>query len=387
MNEGGDDADQDAPPDDAPENKQEGDEKKEGEEPIPGPDECETKSLFQDDLNRLYSGKPILLWYIFAWYFTNILIYFLYGGGMPLLYIFAFMFFSTSYLNYKYLFFNWNLTADMFNEEMPISSIALIKWALLLHLTMSLFMYSNKKLMTPTGYTPEEHYAPKQEAASRFFSRRFDNNQTMFVAVTLIVFAGFYLFWRTIWKGIKFVLDIKKKKKDFEEEEDAGGDEEAQQFMALAKEDQSDDFYRELNMGSLKDHYVRVSKEYEQFRTMANALSYDDELLSEEQCKFLKKSLKERIQMIEDTVDIHLNAIQGLERFMDRSYMYKLQVLRANEDKIQAANEKSLRIREIMQSYHIYDAEYFYKEKSVLQRLDRETLDLEVLEKDMPVVC
>jgi uncharacterized protein YjcR len=62
-------------------------------------------------------------------------------------------------------------------------------------------------------------------------------------------------------------------------------------------------------------------------------------------------------------------------------------VLRANEDKIQAANEKSLRIREIMQSYHIYDAEYFYKEKSVLQRLDRETLDLEVLEKDMPVVC
>ena len=157
--------------------------------------------------------------------------------------------------------------------------------------------------------------------------------------------------------------------------------------MALAKEDQSDDFYREINMGCLKDHYVRVSKEYEQFRTMANALSYDDDMLTEEQCKFLKKSMKERIQMIEDTVDIHLNAIQGLERFMDRSYMYKLQVLRANEDKIKAANEKTLRIRELMQSYHIYDAEYYYREKSVLQRLDRETLDLEVLEKDMPVVC
>lgn len=40
-----------------------------------------------------------------------------------------------------------------------------------------------------------------------------------------------------------------------------------------------------------------------------------------------------------------------------------------------------------MQSYHIYDAEFYYREKSVLQRLDRETLDLEVLEKDMPVVC
>ena len=140
-------------------------------------------------------------------------------------------------------------------------------------------------------------------------------------------------------------------------------------------------------MDNLKNHYLRVNKEYEQFRTMANALSYDDELLSEEQCKFLKKSLKERIQLIEDTIDIHLNAIQGLERFMDRSYMYKLQVLRANEETLKAANEKCLRMREIMQSYHIYDAEFFYKEKSVLQRLDRETLDLEVLEKDMPVVC
>ena len=59
----------------------------------------------------------------------------------------------------------------------------------------------------------------------------------MFVAVTLIVFVGFYLFWRTIWKGIKWALSIKKKKKDFEEEEDVGGDEEAQQFMAMAKED------------------------------------------------------------------------------------------------------------------------------------------------------
>lgn len=147
---------------------------------------------------------------------------------MPLLYIFAFLFFSTSYLNYKYLFFSWNLTADMFNEDMPIRSIALIKWALLLHLSMTLFMYSNKKLMTPSDYTPEEHYAPKQEAASRFFSRRFDNSQTMFVAVTGIVFVAIYLFWRTLWTAMKFVLGMKKKKKEFEEEEDAGGDEEAQ---------------------------------------------------------------------------------------------------------------------------------------------------------------
>jgi hypothetical protein len=104
------------------------------------------------------------------------LIYYLYGGGMPLMYIFGLIFYTTSYLNYKYLFFSWNATADMFNEDLPIRSIALIKWGILFHLAMSLFMISNKKLLSPMDYSPEDHYAPKQEAASRFFSRRFDNS-------------------------------------------------------------------------------------------------------------------------------------------------------------------------------------------------------------------
>jgi hypothetical protein len=38
--------------------------------------------------------------------------------------------------------------------------------------------------------------------------------------------------------------------------------------------------------------------------------------------------------MIEDTVDIHLNLIGGLEKYIERSYMYKLLVLEANEDRI-----------------------------------------------------
>ena len=147
------------------------------------------------------------------------------------MYIFGLIFFTTSYLNYKYLFFSWNQTADMFNHDLPIRSIGLIKWGVLFHLLMSLFMVSNKKLLSPVGYSPEDHYAPKQEAASRFFSRRFDNSQTMTVAVTLIVFVAFYLFWRTIVKGILWVLQIKKKRKDIDEEENVGGDEEAQLFM------------------------------------------------------------------------------------------------------------------------------------------------------------
>ena len=99
-------------------------------------------------------------------------------------------------------------------------------------------------------------------------------------------------------------------------------------------EDHSDDFYRELNIKSLRTHYVRAHKEYEQLRTMLNALSYDQNVLTEEQAIFLKKCFKQRIQYIEDTIDIHLNVIAGLEKYIEQTYMYKLRVLEANEVKI-----------------------------------------------------
>ena len=89
---------------------------------------------------------------------------------------------------------------------------------------------------------------------------------------------------------------------------------------------------------------MRANKEYEQFRTMINALSYDESMLSEEQAKFLKKQLKTRIQHIEDTIDIHLNVIGGLEQYIEQSYMYKFRVLEANEERIQKKYARSQRM-------------------------------------------
>ena len=67
---------------------------------------------------------------------------------------------------------------------------------------------------------------------------------------------------------------------------------------------------------------------------MLNALSYDEEILSEEQAKFLKKVFKQRIQYLEDTIDIHLNVVDGLVKHIEKTYMYKLRVLEANEYRI-----------------------------------------------------
>jgi hypothetical protein len=89
------------------------------------------------------------------------MIYYLYGSGMPLMYIFGVIFFTTNYLVYKFTFFYWNQTAFGWDEELSLAAINLVKWAVLSHLIMALFMFSNKRLMTPAGYTPSDYYKPK----------------------------------------------------------------------------------------------------------------------------------------------------------------------------------------------------------------------------------
>jgi len=99
-----------------------------------------------------------------------------------------------------------------------------------------------------------------------------------------------------------------------------------------------------MNVHFLRSLYIRSKKEFELFRTMFNALSYDQSKLSDDEAKIFKKKLKNRILNIEDTIDVHLNLIGGLEKFMDRNYLYKLAVLDANEEKIGLKDERCMRL-------------------------------------------
>lgn len=136
------------------------------------------------------------------------------------------------------------------------------------------------------------------------------------------------------------------------------GDEE---MKAAAEREQSTDIYKEYNIRGLRNLYIRAVKEFESFRTMFNAISYDQEKLSDEEAKRFKKQLKQRIMDLEDTIDVHLNLIGGLERFMDKNYLYKLAVLDANEEKIPLKDEFSLRMIDLTQSYYIFDSRDFSK--------------------------
>jgi hypothetical protein len=171
-----------------------------------------------------------------------------------------------------------------------------------------------------------------------------------------------YCIYKCIICPIIYICQVQAERKRAKEEEQAeeelpaeGDDEEAMVLKAQLADDFSADFYRELNIKYLRDLYIRSQKEYELFRTMVNAISYDVEKLNDEQAKQFKKCLKMRIQNIEDTIDVHLNLIGGLEKYMDRSYVYKLAVLELNEEKITQNDPKCQRLVDIVQSFHVYE--------------------------------
>ena len=80
-----------------------------------------------------------------------------------------------------------------------------------------------------------------------------------------------------------------------------------------------------------------------------------------------------------------MNVIGGLEKYIEENYMYKLRVLEANEERIQKKYPRSQRLTDFIQSYNLFDAEVFHKEKQVLDRLDKEILELDFL-GGMPII-
>lgn len=141
-------------------------------------DDVDTKQYFQDDLNELYTGRLIETFYPYSWFFTNICIYYMYCGAMPFMYILGFFHFLICYWVWKWLLFTYFRKSFNFDELVPMYSVKLMKYAVFVHLLMILFMYTNKRLLTPDGYTTQIHYRPPKEPPHRFFRRRFDIDST-----------------------------------------------------------------------------------------------------------------------------------------------------------------------------------------------------------------
>jgi hypothetical protein len=84
----------------------------------------------------------------------------MYCGAMPAMYLLGCLHFFLGYWAYKYLFINYWKKTYGFNESLPIDTLYVLFIGIIVHLIMNLFMYTNKRLMTPQKYTTDDHYRP-----------------------------------------------------------------------------------------------------------------------------------------------------------------------------------------------------------------------------------
>ena len=205
----------------------------------------------------------------------------MYAGGMPLMWVLGCLFFGCSYLVYKWLFVDFHQKTYGFDEEIPLYSVRLMKWALLFHLLMVLFMYTNKRLLTPAVYDQYIHYRPR--ADPEFFDKRFDTISSASVLYLVIFVIVFYILYRILVKPILDYCALRRERRraKYSDDENLAHD-----------EGHSDDIFKEMRMHDLRTLYLRSHKEYELFRTMLNALSYDEEKLPDDIAAFFKKRLK-----------------------------------------------------------------------------------------------
>lgn len=88
---------------------------------------------------------------------------------MPLMYLLGFIHFVCGYWAYKFLFVDFHRRSYGFDEEIALWSIYLMKWAIFFHLLMNLFVFTDKRVLTPPEYNPYIHFRPAGEPVGQFF--------------------------------------------------------------------------------------------------------------------------------------------------------------------------------------------------------------------------
>lgn len=106
-----------------------------------------TKKLTQEDYEKINTGDPVQWDYKFANLLTILFLTMLYGSGIPIMYIIAFVYFFVTYWVDKWLIFYNHRKPNEFGEKMTLKVLSNFKYAVFLHVLGSLFMYSNNNIL------------------------------------------------------------------------------------------------------------------------------------------------------------------------------------------------------------------------------------------------
>lgn len=102
-----------------------------------------TKKLLQLELNELYTGAQIPIYYVYAQIYTYLCVVLMYSTGLPILYPFAAIFYCVLYWVYKFLLLKYYARTTVFDKQIPIESIKWFQLGIGMHFLIGSIMLSN----------------------------------------------------------------------------------------------------------------------------------------------------------------------------------------------------------------------------------------------------
>jgi len=104
---------------------------------------CSCCAVTQEQLNERFSGQTLNLPLRYACLWTTVFSSLLYSAGMPILVLIGAMDVCLLYASEKYFLFHYYSKPPHYDEQLAMTSSTLLPLAVLAHLFMSIWMYSN----------------------------------------------------------------------------------------------------------------------------------------------------------------------------------------------------------------------------------------------------
>lgn len=194
----------------------------------------------------MYTGDQISSHYVYAQMYTYIFCVLMYSAGIPLLYPITAIFFALFYCVYKFLFLKYYQVTTRFDENLPLLSTEMLKFAIFIHIIVAAFQLSNEELIPPTALKTEFLSTVLPEAVHK---RLFDQWHVMLYVTFWLIFLLLWIFKNIVIKIISAIWHkcpcYKAQEEDFDAEE-------------LSSFSYSRDIYKELYITPLKNLYLKT---------------------------------------------------------------------------------------------------------------------------------
>jgi len=162
-------------------------------------------AITQDQLDKLYESPKFEIETRYAFVLNCVFVTMVYGGGMPVLYIFAFFNMALSFVIDKLFVVKLNIQPPMYDASLASLFMKSMPIALLIHLAMTCYMYGNTTIM---GNDIVGEYAAYVETSNSFWNLVAPKVLKYHVFPLFLTFCLYLIFYVTYKSVLKVLIKI-----------------------------------------------------------------------------------------------------------------------------------------------------------------------------------